>query len=122
MKDYDGNVIETWVSTNESHVIQNLNPGIYTLTETIAPAGYVLSSETITFTIKEDGTSTSVVMYNSPDSKDVPVEPVNPVSNVEVPVENTSSFKSVITSVVGVAIATVGTTMLYITSKRRKKD
>ena len=122
VKDYDGNVIETWVSTNESHVIQNLNPGIYTLTETIAPAGYVLSSETITFTIKEDGTSTSVVMYNSPDSKDVPVEPVNPVSNVEVPVENTSSFKSVITSVVGVAIATVGATMLYITSKRRKKD
>ena len=122
MKDYDGNVIETWVSTNESHVIQNLNPGIYTLTETIAPAGYVLSSETITFTIKEDGTSTSVVMYNSPDSKDVPVEPVNPVSNVEVPVESTSSFKSIVTSVVGVAIATVGATMLYITSKRRKKD
>ena len=122
VKDYDGNVIETWVSTNESHVIQNLNPGIYTLTETIAPAGYVLSSETITFTIKEDGTSTSVVMYNSPDSKDVPVEPVNPVSNVEVPVESTSSFKSIVTSVVGVAIATVGATMLYITSKRRKKD
>ena len=35
------------------------------MTETIAPEGYALSSETIIFTVKEDGSVTSVVMYNA---------------------------------------------------------
>lgn len=82
VKDYDGNIIEEWVSTNEPHLINNLKPGIYTLTETIAPNGYILSDETITFTVKEDGSITKVVMYNTPNGK-------------EVPVENTASFKTV---------------------------
>ena len=46
-------------------------PGEYTLTETIAPDGYKLSSETIKFTVKDDGTMTEVVMYNS--LYDVPI-------------------------------------------------
>ena len=55
VKDYDGNVIEKWVSTTEPHIIEKLTPGIYTLTEIVAPDGYVLSTETITFTVKDDG-------------------------------------------------------------------
>ena len=65
LKDKSGKVIETWVSTNEPKYIEGLTPGTYTLTEKIAPVGYVLSSETITFTLKADGNVKTVVMYNS---------------------------------------------------------
>ena len=64
VKDSKGKVIDEWVSTNEVHVIKGLNPGKYTLTETIAPEGYVLSTETITFEVKADGSVTKVVMKN----------------------------------------------------------
>ena len=65
IKDKDGKVVAEWVSTNEPHYIEGLEAGVYTLTETIAPEGYQLSSETIKFTIEEDGTLTTVVMYNT---------------------------------------------------------
>ncbi|MBQ8892773.1 MAG: Cys-Gln thioester bond-forming surface protein, partial [Bacilli bacterium] len=65
IKDKTGKVIETWVSTNEPKYIEGLEPGDYTLTETTAPNGYVLSSETISFTLKADGSVKSVVMYNA---------------------------------------------------------
>jgi len=67
VKDKNGKEIEKWVSTNEPHYIEGLEPGEYTLTETIAPSGYVLSTETIKFTLKNDGSIASVVMYNKQD-------------------------------------------------------
>ena len=73
VKDSNGKVIDTWVSTAEPHVIKGLQPGKYTLTEEIAPEGYILSTETIEFEIKADGTVTKVVMENKPEDK--PEEP-----------------------------------------------
>lgn len=105
VKDYDGNIIDTWVSTDTPHIISNLPAGIYTLTETIAPDGYILSTETITFTVKDDGSITKVIMYNSPNTKDVPVE-------------NTASFKTVTSSLVGMIVIAVGAVVLLKTSKK----
>ena len=65
IKDKNGEVVESWVSGTTPHYIEGLEPGDYTLTETTAPDGYKLSSETIEFTVKDDGSVTSVVMYNS---------------------------------------------------------
>lgn len=65
IKDKKGKQIDKWVSTNEPHYIERLEPGEYTLTEIIAPEGYRLSKETIKFTVKDDGSVTEVVMYNS---------------------------------------------------------
>ena len=76
VKDKDGNVIDEWVSTTTPHYIEGLEPGRYTLTETIAPDGYVLSTETITFTIEDSDEITSVVMYNVPYT-DVPITDLN---------------------------------------------
>ena len=73
VRDSNGKLIERWVSTNQTHYIK-LAPGKYTLKETIAPAGYELSTETISFEVKEDGTTTKVVMENKPIKKDVSVE------------------------------------------------
>ena len=55
VKDEKGTLIEKWVSTTETHKI-TLKPGKYSLTETIAPAGYKLSKTTIEFMIDVTGT------------------------------------------------------------------
>jgi len=50
LKDENGKQVEKWVSTTNPHYVV-LEPGIYELTETIAPKGYVLSKSTITFKV-----------------------------------------------------------------------
>ena len=58
---------ETWVSGNEPHLIENLTPGKYILKETIAPKGYILSEETVTFTVDKYGkVKEPVIMKNYP--------------------------------------------------------
>ena len=54
-----GDVVDAWTSTDESHVIEGLKTGEeYTLRETVAPDGYIISTD-ITFTIDKDGQVTS---------------------------------------------------------------
>ena len=73
--DENGEVIEEWVSTNEPHYIEaKLIAGkTYTLTETAAPDGYTIANS-IDFTVNEDGTVNTVVMYDEPipDTPDTP--------------------------------------------------
>ena len=73
IKDANGKEVEKWVSTNEPKYIEGLATGNYTLCETQAPTGYVLATECIKFTVKEDGTMSTVVMYNKKQS--VPEQP-----------------------------------------------
>ena len=57
--DSEGNVVEEWDSTTETHVIEGLKTGEeYTLKETVAPEGYQVTTDT-TFTIDETGKVTS---------------------------------------------------------------
>ena len=64
-------VVDEWTSScvagQDSHQI-GLDPGTYTLTETIAPSGYA-TSESITFTIDKDGK-----VNKSLNMKDAPIE------------------------------------------------
>ena len=54
--DGDGNIVDEWDSTKEAHVTEKLKTGkTYTLRETVAPDGYLLTNDT-TFVLKEDGT------------------------------------------------------------------
>lgn len=50
----DGDIIATWTSTSSPKKIENPEDGVYTLTETTAPSGYLVA-ESITFTV-ENGT------------------------------------------------------------------
>ena len=54
VKDKAGNTLYTWVSTNESKKI-TLSEGEYSLSETIAPEGYKLSTTTIYFKVDANG-------------------------------------------------------------------
>jgi len=62
---WQGVLIDTWVSTDTAHEVYNLHVGeTYTLKETIAPTGYALA-EDVKFTVSGDWTvSQQVKMYD----------------------------------------------------------
>lgn len=109
LKNENGDIIETWVSTDEEHIIYNLPLGKYTLIETKAPEGYALSKEEITFEINGQGVVQQVVMYNN-------VEEIT-----EVPVEPTSSFSTITTGVIGFIIIGIGSMLIYKNYKKNEE-
>lgn len=69
LKDATGNVIDEWTSGSTPHIVVNLKPGVYELSETIAPEGYQKTTETVKFTVNKDGkVSEPVVMKNKPNT------------------------------------------------------
>ena len=71
IKNSKGEVVEEWTSTSTPKQIDGIEAGDYTLCETAAPAGYELYTECIKFTVKADGTTTKVIMYNTPKKEEV---------------------------------------------------
>ena len=63
--DASGSTIAEWETNGQPHRIERLKPGEYTLTETAAPAGYLLSEE-VHFTVEETGEIQKVTMYDAP--------------------------------------------------------
>ena len=63
LKDADGNVIESWVSTDTPHSIEKLPAGWYELSETQAPDGYLVA-ESIRFEVLPTGEIQKVTMYD----------------------------------------------------------
>ena len=59
--DDEGNVVEEWTSTEETHYIERLPVGDYTLTEISTPDGYV-KAESVEFTVIDTGEIQSVIM------------------------------------------------------------
>lgn len=60
--DKEGNLVETWISGNEPHIIRGLLVNEeYTLHEDLAPIGYATASD-VTFTVNADGTPTKATM------------------------------------------------------------
>ncbi|MCD7757383.1 MAG: peptidase, partial [Clostridiales bacterium] len=61
--DADGNVIESWTSTEEPHYIEMLPIGTYTLREESAPDGYLVS-EDVVFEVLDTGEVQCVTMVD----------------------------------------------------------
>ena len=88
-------------------MIEKLEAGKYFLTEVLAPEGYELSTETVTFIVNKDGTvDGDIIMYNE-------------VQTVEVP--NTSSFKNITTSLMGIIIMGLGSMIIYKNYKKNEE-
>lgn len=71
VKDSKGEVITSWTSTTNAHVIRNLSNGTYTVEETEAPVGYKLSKEKVKFTISGESDDVTVKFMNMPEEKTV---------------------------------------------------
>ena len=63
--DASGNTIAEWETNGQPHRIERLKPGDYTLIETTAPTGYLLSEE-VHFTVQETGEIQKITMYDAP--------------------------------------------------------
>ena len=104
----DGVVVEEWVSYEHPHFIeaQLIAGKTYTLKETIAPDGYTIANS-IDFTVNEDGTVNTVVMYDEPipDTPDVP----------DIPTGDTTS------RLPGILMIAAGLVMVLVAGMGRKK-
>lgn len=108
LRNEKGDLIEAWVSTDEPHVIEGLEEGVYTLTEVLAPEGYELSTETVTFTVNKDGSvDGDIIMYNKPEVIEVP---------------STSSFKTITTSLIGIIVIGLGSVIIYRNYKKNNGE
>ena len=66
VKNEDGEVLDSWISTDQEHRICHLKVGKkYILEETMAPYGYE-KSEKVEFVIKDTGEIQKVIMYDQP--------------------------------------------------------
>ena len=108
IRDKDGKEIEKWVSGNTPHIIKGLEKGIYTLEEIIAPDGYILSNEKITFEVTENGVVTEVVMFNTPKPNDVIVVPP------------TGTFASKLPYIFGGLVIIIGSVLIYRNVKKEQ--
>ena len=63
LTDSAGKVVDRWITGKTAHVVENIKPGEYTLSELSAPAGYLKSRE-ITFTVDEDYGSQKIRMID----------------------------------------------------------
>lgn len=66
LKDAAGNVITSWTSTTNNHVIRNLSNGTYTVEEKKAPNGYKKITTPIKFTITDETKNILVKVNNEP--------------------------------------------------------
>ena len=76
IKDANGKTIATWTSGTTAKYVEGLMAGNYSFCELEAPAGYILNTKCIDFTLKNDGTTTSVIMYNQKKPEELKVKKV----------------------------------------------
>ena len=106
IKSSNGEKLYEWTSTKTPHVITDIKPGTYILEETIAPNGYELSKETVKFRVKNDGTTTKVVMKNTKVKE-------------EIVVPDTKSDSNIYISLIGLGILSLGLIIIKNNNKRK---
>ena len=123
IKDANGKIVDQWVSSDKEHFIYDLPAGKYTLTETIAPNGYILSTEKISFTVKADGTVQTVTMYNSKKPVPTPTPTPTPTPDepgIEIEVPKTASSISILIYTIGLLTIAGGAGLVYHNGKVKK--
>ena len=102
VKKADGTEIARFTTTNEPYVLTDLANGTYTVEEVSAPAGYILNTEKITFTVDENHLSHQISFVNAK----------------ETPVPDTASASSLIMIMLGLGILGFG--IKYITKNAKR--
>ena len=77
LKNWKDEVVTSWVSTTDAHIIQNLQNGTYTLEETKAPEGYKLNTEKVKFDITDSNKDVTVNFYNEAEESVVTISKID---------------------------------------------
>lgn len=77
LKDARGNVISSWTSTTNAHVIRNLSNGTYIIEETKAPTGYKKITKPIMFTITDENKDIVIKVNNEPKTSVVTITKID---------------------------------------------
>lgn len=101
IKNSQGEEIKRFTTTNEPEVFTDLANGTYTVEEIQAPAGYMLSSKVVTFTITDQNLSHQVIFENHP----------------EVRVPDTAA-SSIIITLLGIVVIASGVRFVYKNGKK----
>ena len=64
IKDSSGKTVETFTTTTEAHVLENLANGTYTIEETKAPAGYIKLDKAYSFAISDSNNNVKLTIKN----------------------------------------------------------
>ena len=81
LKDSAGNVVTSWDSTTNGHVIRNLANGKYTIEETSAPKGYLINENKTTFQITDSNRNVTIKIENAPKKVVVNITKVDQETN-----------------------------------------
>ena len=100
LKDADDKIIDEWKTTNKAYSVIRLEKGSYKLEQVKTIDGYEKSDKVITFEITDE--DKNVIMYNTA------VKEENKKVEKEVNVDNTSSMKNSLISILAVIISLVG--------------
>ena len=87
--DEDGNVVESWTSTEEAHYIEMLPIGKYTLREETAPEGYLVAKD-VEFEVKDTAEVQKVVMVDEEKPEESTSEGGKPSKDVPKTGDNTN--------------------------------
>ena len=103
--DKDGEIVEEWVSTKESHKVYALEPGEYILHEEAAPEGYLVVSD-VPFVVEETGEIQKVEMKDERPSGQLLIQKTDaenkaPLAGVEFELRNKATGEVVGTLVTG---------------------
>ena len=106
IKDANGTVVKTFTSSVSGNKFTDLPAGTYTVQETVAPAGYKLNSEPVSFTLPKDNSTQEVKVYNERVSTGVIINKIdkstgNPIAGATLVVKDANkniikTFKSTI--------------------------
>ena len=119
--DENGEVVESWTSTEEPHYIEMLPIGKYTLHEESAPEGYLVA-EDVAFEVKDTGEIQKVVMKDEAEPEETPETPETPTTTVDAPKtgDHTPIAALMISSGLGLAGAIAA--VVWMKARKKKQD
>ena len=109
LKNEKNEIVAEWTTESKVYIVNKLEKGKYTLMQVNAPENYHLNENNITFTI--DSSDKFVTMYNTKMTEEEIKETNTTESDVNV--DNTSSSKSILTSIIAVIITILGLNLIY---------
>ena len=116
--DENGEVVESWTSTEKPHYIEMLPIGKYTLHEKAAPEGYLVA-EDVAFEVKDTSEIQKVVMKDEAEPEETPKTPETSTTTVDMP--KTGDSTPIAALMISCVLGLAGTIAAAVRMKMRKK-